>query len=253
MKLQLEIDLDITPRAKSAIRWILLPVAVLMGSAAIAHAFDMSWIASGQKVSSMKLKEVLSEVDTRLVALENGTTSAVPPGTIIAFAGTVAPAGWVDCDGRPYDGSGALYKRLYEAIGVAYGGTASAFKVPDLRGRVVIGVGTGPSLKPRALGAFGGEEAHVMQLNELAQHAHVGSTSKGASIPYRLIGGAGGSSSAGQGPGFQSGGSFVDRTDGDYPFANHYHDFTTSTVPAAPAVGQNVMQPFVVAGYLIKL
>jgi microcystin-dependent protein len=44
--------------------------------------------------------------------------------------------------------------------------------LPDYRGRVIIGAGTGVGLSPRALGAVGGEEGHVLAIAELAVHHH---------------------------------------------------------------------------------
>jgi hypothetical protein len=84
MRIELELDLTVTPRTKRAIKWFAIPFAVLAGSAAIAHAWtaDTSWIATGGQVSASKLNAILNEADTRLKALEGPT-----------FQGTVGSGG----------------------------------------------------------------------------------------------------------------------------------------------------------------
>lgn len=53
------------------------------------------------------------------------------------YGGTVAPSGWLICDGSSY--GTATYPDLYGVIGTVYGGSGTAFNVPDLRGRVPVG------------------------------------------------------------------------------------------------------------------
>jgi hypothetical protein len=65
------LDFHLTQNAKWAIRWGVLPLAVLLGAMAVAHAYDTSWIASSQPVSAAKLKADLDEAQTRLAALES--------------------------------------------------------------------------------------------------------------------------------------------------------------------------------------
>jgi microcystin-dependent protein len=57
------------------------------------------------------------------------------------FAGSVAPTGWLLCDGTIYNV--VDYPRLFAVIINAYGGDGvTTFAVPDLRARVTAGVGT---------------------------------------------------------------------------------------------------------------
>jgi len=63
-----------------------------------------------------------------------------PPAAIIAYGGEYAPSGWLLCDGASYLRSD--YPDLFGIIGTAYGAAdGSHFNVPDLRGRVVVGIG----------------------------------------------------------------------------------------------------------------
>jgi len=62
--------------------------------------------------------------------------SLLPAGTVVPFAGLVVPDGWLLCDGREI--SSGQYPKLYQVIAKNYG-TDALVKVPDLRGRSVIG------------------------------------------------------------------------------------------------------------------
>lgn len=69
-----------------------------------------------------------------------------PAGTILPYTSLVAPAGWVDCDGSFYDGNLEIYKNLWSVIGTSFGGSGqSNFRVPNLGGRVPVGVVASPS------------------------------------------------------------------------------------------------------------
>jgi hypothetical protein len=76
--MRMKIDFELTDNAKRAIRWFLMPLAVLVGSLAVARAtYTTNWIASGQQVSAANLKMDLDDVQTRLVALESGSKGVV--------------------------------------------------------------------------------------------------------------------------------------------------------------------------------
>jgi microcystin-dependent protein len=67
---------------------------------------------------------------------------STPIGAVVPYAGNVAPQGWLVADGSEV--SRTTYSALFQAIGTTYGpgdGT-STFNVPDLRGRVVVAVGS---------------------------------------------------------------------------------------------------------------
>ena len=71
----------------------------------------------------------------------------LPPGSILPFAGSTVPAGYLLCDGSEL--LRAQYPRLYEALGSAWGSaTGFTFTLPDLRGRFLRGVDGAASNDP---------------------------------------------------------------------------------------------------------
>ena len=67
-------------------------------------------------------------------------------GTIVAFGGSVAPSGWLLCDGSAV--SRTTFADLFTTIGTRWGigdGTTT-FNLPDLRGRFLHG-GSGPDAR----------------------------------------------------------------------------------------------------------
>jgi microcystin-dependent protein len=107
------------------------------------------------------------------VAQGGPLVQVLPPGVIMPFGGTVAPTGYLLCDGSLV--SRVTFASLFATIGTAYGAGdgATTFAVPDLRSRVPVGSGTGGAgLTNRTNGQVGGEETHVMTVAEMPAHAH---------------------------------------------------------------------------------
>jgi microcystin-dependent protein len=80
-------------------------------------------------------------------------------GEIIMFAGNFAPRGWAFCDGQllPI----AQYQALFSLLGTNYGGDGrTTFGLPDLRGRVPVGIRTGTGLPDVRLGEQGGSATY---------------------------------------------------------------------------------------------
>lgn len=88
-------------------------------------------------------------------------------GSIVMFAGSVAPQGWLLCDGSAV--SRSQYSDLFGVVDTTYGDGdgSTTFNVPDLRGRVMIGASNS-----HPVASHGGEEAHSLTENELPQHSH---------------------------------------------------------------------------------
>lgn len=94
---------------------------------------------------------------------------AIPAGTVVAFAGAAAPAGYLICDGSAV--SRTTYADLFAVCSGTYGNGdgASTFNLPDLRGEFVRGLDSGRGVDSgRALGSF--------QADEIKAHTHTVTT-----------------------------------------------------------------------------
>lgn len=92
------------------------------------------------------------------------------------FGFGIVPQGWLPCDGQIL----AINQNqaLFSLLGTTYGGNGqTTFALPDLRGRVPVGLGNGVTL-----GQFAGEENHTLTAAEMPAHVHMamGSSATGA-------------------------------------------------------------------------
>jgi microcystin-dependent protein len=92
--------------------------------------------------------------------------ATVPAGTINSFGGSAAPTGWLLCDGSAV--SRTTYAGLFTAISTNYGSGdgSTTFNVPDLRGRIPVGLGTNASVSTL------GNNDGVAVANRRPQHNH---------------------------------------------------------------------------------
>lgn len=94
-------------------------------------------------------------------------------GAIFPYVTAQPPAHALPCDGSQHQR--LEYPRLYDALDSQYIVDADHFVTPDLRGRTVIGAGTGPSLTSRTPGEVGGTETHTLTVDEMPGHSHTSS------------------------------------------------------------------------------
>lgn len=87
-------------------------------------------------------------------------------GEIAIYPYNFTPRGWMECDGRLLQIS--QHTALFSLLGTMYGGDGRTnFALPDLRGRTVIGHGTGAGLTQRIVGQKGGSETVTVTSNQL--------------------------------------------------------------------------------------
>jgi len=169
------------------------------------------------------------------------STETIPAGSVMPYAGSTAPSGWLLSYGQEI--SRSTYAALFAAIGTTYGigDGSTTFNVPDLRGRLVAGqddmggtsanrlTGQSGGVNGDTLGASGGAETHTLTTAELASHTH----------------GAGSFGVAGSTSGSSSG---VARTNGTTQTAS-----VTGTSGATGSGGaHNNVQPTLILNYIIK-
>lgn len=92
-------------------------------------------------------------------------------GQIMTIAFDFAPFGFAFCDGA------ILYihqnDALYSVIGNRFGGNGVySFCLPNLQGRIPIGLGQGPGLTERQWGVPGGAETMALTENQVMAHTH---------------------------------------------------------------------------------
>lgn len=125
--------------------------------------------------------------------IKHHQTGFVPTGSIIAYAGndTNAYKGqereWLLCDGEECFSED--YPKLYEIIKTTFVPDTERlaflkfneshkgkekFRIPDLRGRVIVGVdgGAGRITFNNTIGSSGGEERHQLTIAEIPAHTH---------------------------------------------------------------------------------
>ncbi len=122
-----------------------------------------------------------------------------PSGTILDFAGTAVPAGYLECNGQAI--SRTAYAALFAAIGTVWGagdGTTT-FNVPNLNGLVTAGRNAPVSL-PTTVGSTAGEYSHILTQAEMPVHNHSAASNSSASTSVSItpggvqgiLGGSGG-------------------------------------------------------------
>lgn len=92
-----------------------------------------------------------------------------PTGTVLPFAGTTAPEGWVLCNSGEYLKTSSTYAKLFAVVGTAFGETNGSggagtthFRVPDMRGVFPRGSGTNGTAN------YGGVTGHTPAGGSLA-------------------------------------------------------------------------------------
>lgn len=90
---------------------------------------------------------------------------SVPTGGTMFWHSDDIPNGWLLCDGSEYENT--EYPVLFVAIGTKFGGTATTFRVPDYRNKILIGAGS-----IAAVGVAAGAASATLTIDNLPAHNH---------------------------------------------------------------------------------
>lgn len=216
--------------------------------------------------------------------------SLLPAGSMQMYAGavtqsasagvvtTTAPSGWLLSNGNAV--SRTTYSALFTAIGTTYGtgDGSTTFNLPMMAGRLPMGSGTGVGLNSsgtgvtsgtamtaRALGAWFGEETHLLTTAELASHTHantVGSSSGGSNqiTGYMNQNAAHGHQQASRQGTYGGQYGLVDSANSGssgQPYTStvntdHYHSVGINNVPEGGGGRHAIIPPVLVMNFIIK-
>lgn len=179
--------------------------------------------------------------------IDDKTGNVMPVGSILAFAGTKPPEGWLLCDGSSYSASGDK-SELFKVIGTLYGGANGQFNVPDLRQTFIMGAN--PANGQEQVGRKGDADKHNHSISP-PERTYTTSTNgahthKFKSSWYKR------NFSRGDYSGIDTNGNDVQQetTQAD---GNHYHTVTVSipTFTSGDNIGQN-RPKWMAMNYIIK-
>jgi microcystin-dependent protein len=91
-------------------------------------------------------------------------------GEIQLMSVNYAPSTWALCDGAELPVN--QHTPLFALIGLAFGGHATSYRLPNLMGRVPCGAGAGPGLAGREVGEVLGENTVSLYGDQTASHTH---------------------------------------------------------------------------------
>jgi microcystin-dependent protein len=133
----------------------LLPPRLQLNRAMLSQAFP----------NSPQLVLAFEQIFQSLGTPGSGTTNTT--GEMVPFGGSLAPSGWLVCDGSAVGRQ--AYPNLFAVIGTTWGAGdgQTTFNVPDMRGRMPIGAG-----ETYPLGTVGGAASTVLGVTQLPSHNH---------------------------------------------------------------------------------
>lgn len=133
------------------------------------------------RVTAEQIKDyVLGAGNVGLSALAAAVAQALnPAGSVMTFAGSTAPSGYLHCDGSAV--SRTTYADLFAAIGTAHGSGdgSTTFNLPDYRGRFLRGWANGQATDPdrasrttMSTGGATGDNVGSVQGHSFQTHTH---------------------------------------------------------------------------------
>jgi microcystin-dependent protein len=199
----------------------------------------------GNSLSWTSLSSIIAQVQSEGAANVLTTNVVLPVGTMQPYSSiTSVPSGWLSCSGARFKGGdypelATLLLNTYGPIFTSQTGQTAItpgseaynpnwwYTLPDLRGRVTLGSGTGNdgvnSPQTFALGAIGGKYSHALTIAEMPSHNH----------SY----------------------SYISDVTGTLEFGETANDgsiLTQNTSDVGGSQAHSIIQPYLVTNYIIK-
>lgn len=124
----------------------------------------------------------VKDLNSRLnnLAIRVDTLAGEPCGIVKIWAGKNTPNGYALCDGRElnindypelYGALGNTFNNAMSPSGEQYATTANHFRLPDLRGRFIVGYHD-TDIEYQKISSVGGEKKHIITESEMPKHSH---------------------------------------------------------------------------------
>jgi microcystin-dependent protein len=196
-----------SPAVASATGFVAITGSTMTGALVVpsigvtsSNASSIAYIDSSKNITSTTATVTQAELQYLAgvtAALQAQLTSIVPVGTVLPYAGTSAPSGYLLCDGSTV--SRTTYSALYSVIGTAFGSGngSTTFHIPDLRGRFIRGRDGGSARDPdvssrTAMNSGGntGDSVGSIQGDQYKSHTHTYNTNSSNAV-FSTPGGSG--------------------------------------------------------------
>jgi len=134
-------------------------------SAVMASLYELTNDNNWREEGDVALSFAIEEASQMVAGYTFLNFNPFPIGLVLPYGGTVAPPGYLLCDGTNY--LPEEYPELYAVIGGTFGEDFSGFYLPDLRGNVVVGMQTDPDI-----GAIFGVNSVTITEDQMPSHSH---------------------------------------------------------------------------------
>ena len=188
------------------------------------------------KASKTELDSLNNKVEEK--ASKTELNDAMPELSIISYAGSNPPTGWQLCNGTAlkYTNDNFVKNTDERTISFNKNSTGDLILTPDLRGRFILGEGDGDGLTQRDIHTNGGEETHILTIEEMPSHNHLSGTKN----IFDMHTGSYGHTDSG----------YIDYPNGRWVGRNRtFQNYTNKKGDDAP---HNNMPPYYVLTYIIK-
>jgi microcystin-dependent protein len=188
--------------------------------------------------------------------------NVIPVGSIICFAGSTAPSGWLLCNGN--DVNINEYSALFSVIGTTYGsGSFGTFRLPSMGEKFPMG-----KSESNNLGNNGGSTSVTLTTNNLPTHTHTGTVNSAGEHNHSISdpghthlwlnglenddSGSGGSNQEYTRVSGNVSGVIQNSTTGITINTNgsHNHSFTTNSTGSGNSF--DITNPYIVLNYIIR-